>query len=75
MLPEQAACEEYKIPQEVGIPGFITEAQLAQQLGVRVSTVRRWRKARYGPRFVRIGRRDYCRETAAADFAEELLAR
>jgi hypothetical protein len=60
--------------QETGIPGFITEEQLARQLGVALSTVRRWRRRGYGPKFVKVGRKDYCKETAAADFAAELLA-
>jgi hypothetical protein len=61
-------------PEETGIPGFITEEQLAQQLGVALSTIRRWKSRRYGPKFVKIGRKDYCKETAAADFAAALLA-
>jgi hypothetical protein len=56
------------------IPGFITEEQLARQLGVTLSTVRRWKSRGYGPKFAKIGRRDYCKETAASDFAAALLA-
>src|SRR5215472_9391040 len=61
--------------EEIGIPGFITEEQLARQLGVALSTVRRWKRRRYGPKFVKLGRKDYCKETAAADFALELMAK
>jgi hypothetical protein len=56
------------------IPGFITEEQLARQLGVTLSTVRRWKSRKYGPVFIKIGRRDYCKESAASDFAQALLA-
>jgi hypothetical protein len=56
------------------IPGFITEEQLARQLDVALSTVRRWKRRGYGPKFVKIGRTDYCKETGAADFAAALLA-
>src|SRR5215469_5752259 len=49
-----------------GIPGFITEEQLARQLGVALSTVRRWKRRGYGPKFIKIGRVDYCKESAAA---------
>src|SRR5215472_14946253 len=59
--------------EETGIPGFITQEQLARQLGIALSTVRRWRRRGYGPKFVKDGRKDYCKETAAADFAAALL--
>ena len=60
---------------ESKIPGWITEAQFARQLGLSIATVRRWRRRGYGPPWVKIGRRDYTRETAAADFAAELFAK
>jgi hypothetical protein len=59
---------------ESKIPGWITEAQFARQLGLSITTVRRWRRRGYGPTWVKIGRRDYTRETAAADFAAAQLA-
>jgi hypothetical protein len=59
---------------ESKIPGWITEAQFARQLGLSIATVRRWRRRRYGPPWVKIGRRDYTPENAAADFAAGLLA-
>jgi hypothetical protein len=60
---------------ESKIPGWITEAQFARQLGLSIATVRRWRRRRYGPPWVKIGRKDYTQANAAADFAAELLAR
>jgi len=55
------------------ISGFITEHQLARQLGLTLSTIRRWRRQRYGPQAVTIGRRFYYREDAAQTFAAAQL--
>jgi hypothetical protein len=66
--------ESFTDPEESGVAGFITEEQLARQLGVTLSTIRRWKSRGYGPKFVKIGRRDYCKESGAADFAAELMA-
>jgi hypothetical protein len=56
------------------IPGFITDQQQADRLGVTVSTLRRWRRKGYGPKSVKIGRKDYYPETADAEFAAAQLA-
>jgi hypothetical protein len=61
-------------PEEPAIPGFITEEQFARQMYVTLSTVRRWKRRGYGPKFFKIGRKDYCKETGASDFAAKLLA-
>jgi hypothetical protein len=58
-------------PARSGIEGFITEFEFATQLGIAVATVRRWRRQRYGPQAVTIGRRFYYRENAASTFAAE----
>src|SRR5262252_6035403 len=56
-----------------GIEGFVTEFEFAAQLGVAVATVRRWRRQRYGPQAVAIGRKFYYREDAASTFAAAQL--
>jgi hypothetical protein len=77
--PVSAEIEQYLLrsasrqPAASGIPGWITEQQYADQIGVSLATVRRWRRQHYGPTFVKIGRRDYCRENAAAEFAADQL--
>jgi hypothetical protein len=38
------------------IPGYRTEQQQAAVIGISLSTLRRWRKKKYGPRSVRYGR-------------------
>jgi hypothetical protein len=65
---------ESVLSEEPAIPGFISIEQFARQMDVALSTVRRWKARRYGPTFVKIGRKDYCKDTAAADFAAALLA-
>jgi len=67
--------EERPPLEESRIPGLITEAQFARQLGLSIATIRRWRRRGYGPSWVKIGRKDYTRETAAADFAAGLFAK
>jgi hypothetical protein len=62
-------------PAADGIPGYITEFELAAQLGVAVATVRRWRRQRYGPQAITIGRRFYYQENAAQTFADAQLKR
>jgi hypothetical protein len=56
-----------------GIPGYITEVEFAAQIRVAVSTIRRWRRQRYGPQAVAIGRKFYYREDAASTFAAAQL--
>jgi predicted DNA-binding transcriptional regulator AlpA len=58
-----------------GIDGFITEQELADKLALSLATVRRWRRRGYGPKSVRIGRRDYYREDAVERFASDQLAK
>jgi hypothetical protein len=62
-------------PVASGIPGFISEQEFADQLGLALATIRRWRRTGYGPKFVKIGRRDFCKENAATEFAAEQLAK
>jgi hypothetical protein len=56
------------------VPGFITIEQFAYQMNVALSTARRWKARGYGPKFIKIGRRDYCLETGAADFVATLFS-
>jgi hypothetical protein len=55
----------------IGIAGFISEFEFAARLGVQIQTVRRWRRQRYGPSAVAVGKRLYYRENAAQTFAAE----
>jgi hypothetical protein len=78
--PVSADIEQYlpgssRQPAASGIPGYITERQFADQLGLSIATIRRWRRQGYGPAWVKIGRRDYTRENGAREFADELLGR
>lgn len=38
-------------------PIALDEGELARRWGVSVKTLRRWRKAQYGPRYCKLGRR------------------
>jgi hypothetical protein len=55
------------------INGYINEAELANQLGVAVPTLRRWRRKGYGPKAIPIGRKFYYRQDAAPTFAAAQL--
>jgi excisionase family DNA binding protein len=37
------------------VPSFLSEKQTATYLSISLSTIRRWRKARKGPQFYRVG--------------------
>lgn len=39
------------------IDGYLTSERLAERLGVHPSTLAKWRMARSGPPFVRVGKR------------------
>ncbi|MFO1127865.1 MAG: helix-turn-helix domain-containing protein [Rhodospirillales bacterium] len=43
------------IPPPYEIPGLINETRAAQVLGLKVSTLRRWRWLGQGPRFIKVG--------------------
>ena len=34
---------------------FLNEQELAELLGVKVSTIRRWRQCQKGPRYIKVG--------------------
>jgi hypothetical protein len=56
--------------------GYIPETAQAEKHGVSLATQRRWRKLKYGPAAVRIGRRYYYRADASEDWlaAQETAA-
>jgi helix-turn-helix protein len=39
------------------IPGYFSEREEAERLGIGLVTLRHWRRAGHGPSFIRIGRR------------------
>ena len=47
---------------------FLTEAELAAELGISVRTLVRWRRYRDGPTITRIGRRVYYHRAAIDDW-------
>lgn len=50
---------------------WISRAELAQELGVCVETLRRWADARRGPAFVRAGRKILYRRSSVLKWLEE----
>lgn len=54
------------------LTGWMTRAEVAEQLQVSVSTLQRWECQRVGPPLVRLGRRVYYRAEA---FREWLIGR
>ena len=53
------------------LSGWISRTDLAQQLDVTESTLRRWEAERRGPPCVRAGRKIYYRRSAVLDWLEE----
>lgn len=53
------------------LSGWISRTDLAQQLKVTESTLRRWEAERRGPPCVRAGRKIYYRRSAVLDWLEE----
>nr|WP_085633897.1 helix-turn-helix domain-containing protein [Marivita cryptomonadis] len=53
------------------LSGWISRTDLAQQLEVTESTLRRWEAERRGPPCVRAGRKIYYRRSAVLDWLEE----
>lgn len=53
------------------LSGWISRADLAQQLGVSEDTLRRWDAARTGPPCIRAGRKIYYRRSAVLEWMEE----
>ena len=54
------------------IAGFTAERETAEELGVSVRTLRKWRQTGEGPPFVQVGRRILYRDEARAQW---LIAR
>jgi len=52
--------------------GWISRTDLAQQLGVSESTLRRWEAERCGPPCIRAGRKIYYRRAAVLNWLEQL---
>lgn len=52
--------------------GWISRSDLALQLGVTESTLRRWEAERWGPPCIRAGRKIYYRRSAVLDWLEQL---
>jgi predicted DNA-binding transcriptional regulator AlpA len=53
------------------LSGWISRADLAQQLGVSEDTLRRWDAARTGPPCIRAGRKIFYRRSAVLEWMEE----
>jgi len=52
--------------------GWISRPDLAQQLEVSESTLRRWETERWGPPCIRAGRKIYYRRAAVLEWLEQL---
>jgi hypothetical protein len=48
------------------IPGYTDERQTAEELGVGLRTLRKWRQQGVGPAYVKIGKKIYYRDEARA---------
>jgi hypothetical protein len=46
------------------IPGYIPEAAMAEQLGLAVRTLRKWRQQGHGPAYTKFGKQIHYRDTS-----------
>jgi hypothetical protein len=46
------------------IPGYIPEAEMAEQLGVTVRTLRKWRQQGLGPAYTKLGKQVHYRHAS-----------
>lgn len=53
------------------LSGWISRADLAQELEVTEGTLRRWTLERWGPPCIRAGRKIYYRRSAVAEWLED----
>ncbi|WP_369124471.1 helix-turn-helix domain-containing protein [Devosia neptuniae] len=55
---------------EEALIGYLTSADMAEQLGLHPTTLAKWRMARRGPPYVKIGKRVYYRVTSVREWLE-----
>jgi hypothetical protein len=46
------------------IPGYIPESEMAEQLGLAVRTLRKWRQQGHGPAYIKFGKQIHYRDTS-----------
>jgi hypothetical protein len=46
------------------VPGYLREAEMAEQLGVAVRTLRKWRQQGFGPAYTKFGKQVYYRDVS-----------
>jgi uncharacterized protein YjcR len=46
------------------VPGYIPEVEMAEQLGVAVRTLRKWRQQGLGPAYTKFGKQVHYRDTS-----------
>jgi transposase-like protein len=46
------------------IPGYLAESEMAEQLGVAVRTLRKWRQQGLGPAFTKFGKQVHYRDAS-----------
>jgi transposase-like protein len=46
------------------IPGYVPEAEMAEQLGVAVRTLRKWRQQGQGPAYTKFGKQVHYRDAS-----------
>ena len=57
------------LPDEA-LNGYLTSAEMAAQLGLHPTTLAKWRMARIGPPFVKVGKKVYYRITSVRGWLE-----
>lgn len=70
-MPEHMNANGHRAPSRSLLSGWISRADLAQELEVTEGTLRRWAAERSGPPCIRAGRKIFYRRSAVVEWLED----
>ena len=70
-MQELMTAKDRQEPSRALLGGWISRADLAQELEVTEGTLRRWAAERWGPPCIRAGRKVFYRRTAVVEWLED----
>jgi hypothetical protein len=70
-MQELMTAKDRQEPSRALLGGWISRADLAQELEVTEGTLRRWSAQRWGPPCIRAGRKVFYRRTAVVEWLED----
>jgi hypothetical protein len=70
-MPKLMTATSSREPSRALLSGWISRADLAQELEVTEGTLRRWASERWGPPCIRAGRKVFYRRSAVVEWLED----